>query len=120
MSTSYKANIEFSAYKDDYNDGEDLDCINYWHECYTTDTKSDLKKLIIAATYQNTWADFDDEQINEYDFATEYATTYLADADNEGDASKAQIAEWQAGKLDLYTIHCHVLVTKVIEKKAVL
>ena len=56
--------------------------------------------------------------MNEYDWCTEYHAGYLANADNEGDASASEIEQWKQGKLKLWAIHCHILVTEVTETKA--
>ena len=113
----YKADIEFTAYEDVFEDGENTSCDNSWNETLTADTASELRNKILEATYSR-WEDLDDEQINEYDFATEYHTSYLANADNEGDASEAEIESWKLGQTRLWAIHCHILVTEVTEKKA--
>ena len=113
---AYKAQIEFSAYEDDYNEGEGA-YVNGWNETLEADTKSELRNKILEATYSK-WEDLDDEQINEYDWATEYHTSYLANADNEGDATPREIEAWKKGEMKLYAINCHILVTEVTEKKA--
>jgi hypothetical protein len=113
----YKAQIEFRAVEDDYNEGESLTVDNVWEETLTADTKSELRNKILEATYSK-WADLDDEQINEYDWATEYHTSYLANAENEGSASESEIEAWKKGELKLWAVNCHILVTEVTEKKA--
>lgn len=115
---SYKAQIYFDAYEDDYKEGE-LNQANSWEQTLTADTQSELRNKILEATYSK-WEDLSDEQINEYDWCTEYATTYLTNADNEGDASESEIEQWKKGDLKLYAVNCHILVTEVIEKKATL
>lgn len=116
----YKATIEFTAYKDDYTEGEQVQPDNWWKETLTADTKDDLREKIADATYQPTFAPayFDYEQINGYDHATEYNTSYLANGQNDGNASGNELEQWKKGKLDLWAIHCHVLVTQVEETKA--
>jgi len=113
---TYKAQIEFQAYEDDYNEGEG-NFANSWNDTLTADTKSELRNKILEATHSK-WSDLDDDQMNEYDWCTEYHTSYLANADNQGDASESEIAEWKKGKQVLYAINCHILVTEVTEKKA--
>lgn len=117
MKTTYKATIHFEAYEDDYEQGE-LDHVNSWVDTIERDTQAELKQAIIEATYQNDFSTIDDEQMNGYDWATEYHTSYLADEDNQGDASESQIEEWKKGELKLYAINCHILVTKLEETKA--
>ena len=113
----FKAEIEFSAYEDVFEDGENVSCDNTWFETITADTASELRNKVLEATYSR-WQDLDDEQINEYDFATEYHTSYLANENNEGDASESEIEAWKRGELRLWSIHCHILVTEVTEKKS--
>lgn len=118
MSTQYKAEIEFTAYEDDYNEGESLSCDNRWIETITADTQAELRNKILEATYSK-WSDLDDEQINEYDWCTEYATGYTANESNEGEATQADIEDWKnGGNTKVWAIHCHILVTKVTESKA--
>ena len=112
----YKADIEFSACEDHYINGE-LDCVNVWNEVLYADTQSELRDKILSATYSK-WEDLDDEQMNEYDWCTEYHTSYLANEENEGDASEEEIERWKLGEIKLYSINCHILVTEVTEKKA--
>lgn len=113
---TYKAQIEFSAYEDDYNEGEG-EHVNTWHETLEADTQSELRNKVLEATYSK-WEHLDDDQINEYDWCTEYHTSYLANAENQGDASKSDIEQWKKGELKLYAINCHILVTEVTETKA--
>ena len=117
MTTTYKAIIHFDAYEDDYEQGQ-LDHVNNWTETIERGTQAELKQAIIDATYQKDFSTIDDEQVNEYDHATEYHTSYLADADNQGDASDEQIEQWKKGEIKLYAINCHILVTKLEESKA--
>ena len=81
----YKAHIYFDAYEDSYEDGE-LDHANNWEQTITADSKSELRNEILEATYSK-WEDLDDDQMNEYDWCTEYHTSYLANEDNEGSAT---------------------------------
>lgn len=114
---TYQAKIDYDAYKDDYNEGQDLGCVNSWQETIAADTQSELRNKVLEATYSK-WQDLDNEQLNEYDWCTEYHTSYLANADNEGEATPSEIEAWKQGKLDLYAINCHILVTEVTEQKA--
>lgn len=120
MNTTYKANIEFTAYKDDYTEGEDITAVNSWYETLEANTKDELKQKILDATYTDKWENVSDEQINEYEHATEYFTEYTANGENDGNASASEIEQWKKGELDLYAIHCHILVTEAIEQKTVL
>lgn len=115
----YKAVIYFEAYEDSYEDGEIGNIANHWDETLTAKTKKELRELIEKATY-NEWKNIEHEDINEYPKASEYWTSYLADEDNQGDAYPSQIEEWKAGKLRLWAIRCHILVSKVTETKAVI
>ena len=114
----YKAQIEFRAYEDDYEQGE-LDFANSWDETLTAETQSELRDKVLQATYSE-WEWLDDEQANEYDWCTEYHTSYLANAENIGDASEQEIRQWKRGKLKLYSVNCHILVTEVTETRATL
>lgn len=117
---AYKAQIEFTAYEDDYSEGDSGVMVSSWNEILTAGTQSELRDKILETTYSK-WEDVDDDQMNEYDWCTEYHTSYLAylvNADNQGDASESEIADWKKGKQVLCAINCHILVTEVTEKKA--
>lgn len=115
----FKATIYFEAVKDNWQEGESLTTDNSWTETLTAETTAELRAKVLQVTYSD-WKNIDDEQINDYDFATEYHTSYMADAANVGDASAAQIEQWKQGKLRLWAVNCHILVTEVIETKATL
>ena len=116
----YKAIIFYTAYVDDYEQGQEFECVNSWDDTIIADTKEELKAKILEATYTPSWDLVDDDQMNGYEHAYEYHTSYLADEENEGDATEEQIEEWKQGKLKLYAINCQVLVTEVTESKAIL
>lgn len=113
----YKANIYFNAIEDNYEDGEQEENSNSWDETFTAHTQSELRDKVLEATFSK-WEDLDDEQISEYDHATEYSTIYLADEHNVTYAKPEQVEAWKRGELRLWAIHCHILVTEVTEKKA--
>lgn len=112
----YKAIIFFDSVEDDYKQGE-LESGTSWEQTLEADTKSELRNKILEATYSK-WADLDDEQINDYDWCTEYHASYLANAENIGNASESEVEQWRLGKLKLWAVNCHILVTEVTEKKA--
>lgn len=116
MKTMYKAIIYFDRVEDDYEQGE-LERGTSWTETFTADTKSELRNKVLEATYSK-WAYLSDEQINNYDWCTEYHTSYLANAENVGNVSKSEVEQWKLGKLELWAVNCHILVTEVTEKKA--
>jgi hypothetical protein len=116
----YKAQIEYTAIEDNYNEGEIGDFVNNWHEDIIRDSREMLKQAVIEATYQSDFSTIDDDQINDYDWCTEYSTSYLANGDNDGEATLLQIEAWEKGMLRLYAIDCHILVTKITETKGTL
>jgi len=113
----YKAEIEFTATEEDYNLGEVGGVDNSWNETYIADTQSELRNKILEATYSK-WADLDDDQMNDYDWCTEYHTSYMANAENIGNATEAELEQWSKGEIRLWAVNCHILVTEVTEKKA--
>jgi len=113
----YKATIYYDVVEDDYNKGEVGDVVNSWTYELKADTQSELRNKILESTYSE-WKDLDDEQMNEYDWCTEYHTSYMTDEDNQGVVSDKELELWCKGKKTLYTVNCHILVTEVIEKKA--
>ena len=117
MTTQYKAQIMFTAYEDVYEDGESGSSDNSWNETLTADTQSELRNKILETTYSQ-WQHLDDDQANEYDWCTEYQTSYLATVDNQGDATEREIELWKVGQFRLWAVHCHILVTKITESKS--
>lgn len=115
----YKAEIEFEACEDNYNNGQSMQCDNTWYETLEANTADELKEKIAEVTY-TPWEKINHEDMNDYPNQSEYWTSYLADENNEGDASESDIAEWKQGKCKLWAINCHILVSKTIEEKAVL
>jgi hypothetical protein len=113
----YKAQIEYTAIEDNYDDGEIGDFVNNWHEDIIRDSREMLKQAVIEATYQSDFSTIDDDQMNNYEWCTEYQTSYLANGENEGEATSSEIEAWKKGKLTLYAINCHILVTKITEAK---
>lgn len=113
----YQAVIYYSAYEDDYKNGESLQCDNSWDEKLEADTIEELRNKVLDATYTK-WEDLDDDQYNEYKDATEYNTSYLTDELNQGQASAIQVEEWKQGKCRLWAINCHILVSKIEKSKA--
>jgi gas vesicle protein len=113
----YKATIYSEATEDNYMDSLVGDVVNSWEEVLTADTQSELRNKILEATYTE-WKDLNDEQINDYDWCTEYHTSYLTNEDNQGKAYESEVKEWKKGKTKLYAVECHILVTEVTEKKA--
>lgn len=120
--TTYKAQIEFIAHADDYEKGEG-ELITSWHQGLKADTPGRLKELILEITHTESWDDVNDDQMNEYDWCTEYATSYQAINDNYfglTPPSDYEVDQWKIGKELLYSVNCHILVTQVTEEKAVL
>lgn len=116
----YRAKIYFEAYEDTYEEGEAVKCDNIWNDTLEANTKEELKTKIVEAVYAPKFEDLDDEQANKYEHATEYSYSYLANADNQGEATKAEIESWKKGFTRLWAINCHIMVTEVTEKKAIL
>ena len=113
----YKATIYYDVVEDDYNKGEVGDVVNSWTYELKADTQSELRNKILESTYSE-WKDLNDEQMNEYDWCTEYHTSYMTDEFNDGQVSDRKIEKWKNGEVKLYAVNCHILVTEVTEKKA--
>lgn len=117
--SNYKALIFFDATEDSYKDGEIGNTGNSWDEILTADTKQELKEKIEQATYCNFEnGEIVKDDINEYGYATEYWASYLANEENQGEAYPEEVKQWKRGKLRLWSINCHILVSEVTEKKA--
>jgi hypothetical protein len=114
----YQATIYFDSNEDSYTEGELPNGGANWSETLTADTKEELKEQICEATYSK-WEDIEQEDINEYPDATEYWASYLSN-DNEGEATKWEVEAWKQGKLRLWAVSCHILVSEVTKRKAVL
>lgn len=116
----YQATIYFTAELDNYERGVTGNIVNEWQDTLTASTKKELKEKILSVTYTSNWEDVDDEQLNEYEDATEYSTSYMTNADNDGEATKSELEQFKAGTLDLYVIECHILVSQTVQTKATL
>ena len=118
----YQAKIFFEAYEDTLENGEtNEDVANYWDETFTADSAEQLKQLIVEATYTE-WKDIEHEDANGYPTRSEYWTNYPTSEDNQGKATEREVRLWKEGKSRLWSIHCHILVSKISlsETKAVL
>lgn len=115
----YKAVIYFEAEVDDFEQGLTGEYGASWTEEFTTKTKEELRERI-SYTTNTKWEDIEQEDINDYPNASEYHTSYLTNEDNEGEASAEEVEEWKQGKLKLWAVNCHILVSKVTEAKALI
>lgn len=113
----YKARIHYEAYEDDYEEGQSFDLVSNWGEQIQEETLGELYSRVLEATYSKA-GDLDDDQMNEYEDYTEYHTSYLSNGNNEGEATPSEVEAWKQGRLKLYAINCHILVSEVTEKKA--
>ena len=111
----YKAEIMFTATEDNFEQGEIGTSSNDWNETLTAKTTEELKAKVLETTYST---ELYDEQINDYDHATEYWTSYLTNVDNQGEATERELTLWEQGKLRLWSVNCHILVSEVTETKA--
>lgn len=114
----YQAIIYFDSYEDNFTEGETSKCDNFWHEILEAKTKKQLKTLIETYTFSE-WKNVTQDNINDYPTKTEYWASYMADADNY-EATESELRLWKQGKLRLWAIHCHILVTELAEKKVLL
>ncbi len=115
----YKASILFESAPSSYEHGEDTEISNNWEDSAEFKTKDELKKWICEQCYTD-WDLINHDDANEYDWASEYWAGYMTDEQNMGEASKTQLEQWEAGKLALWAVHCHILVSEVTKTKAVL
>lgn len=116
----FKARILYSMIEDEYERGEIGPVMADWVDTITADTVAQLKTKVMEATHSPNWDDFSDEQINDYEFATEYVTSYLTSVDDYGAVSQDELERWELGKLKLFSVVCHILVSEITEKKATL
>lgn len=115
----YEATITFEAYEDDYNNGELYGIDNEWTETLEANTPEELKEKICDATYNN-WYYIDRDEDADEDEEAAYRTSYLANADNEGQATIADIEQWKKGETRLWAINCYIAVSKVTKEKVTL
>lgn len=120
MTKTYQATIYFDTCEDSYAEGELIDGEGTnWDEKITAKTKDELKAKICEVTYCK-WEEIEQEDLNDYPHATEYWGGYLANENNEGEATEREIEAWKAGKQRLWAVHCHILVSELTERKATL
>lgn len=115
----YEVTIIFEAYEDSYEEGEIGGLSNEWTLTLAANTPEELQEQICDATYTD-WKYIDRDENNDTEEATAYATSYLANADNDGDATNTELAEWREGKTRLWAIHCNIFVSKVSKEKVTL
>lgn len=111
----YEAHIYYEAYEDIYEFGQAMNCDNSWHELITAKDKADLKQEISDRTYTK-WTLIDRDEETDGEEAFTYRTSYLATAENDGEASREQIEQWKHGKRRLWSVDCTILVSEVTKK----
>lgn len=114
----YQAVIYANVYEDDFEQGE-LDEVNFWTQTLNANSPKELLENISDYMSRDAFAEMYQDNINEYDFGSEYWTDDLVDADNNY-ATPEQIKQWKEGKLTLYATRYHIVVSEVTEKQATL
>lgn len=116
---TYKAVIYSEAFKDDYTKGESDHRDNSWEITLERDTPEELKEAICNETY-SLWADIMHDDVNEYDEQSEYWASYMTNKENIGEANEEELSLFRKGKLQLWAVNCHILVSKITESKVIL
>ena len=115
----YKAVIYFDTEEDDYNEGLNGKSGTSWVDSFESSTKEGLREQITDAVYCD-WKDVMQDNANEYENQTEYWADYLANENNEGEATPQEVKQWKDGNLKLWSVRCHILVSEVKESKVLI
>lgn len=113
----YQAHIFFESYEDKWDEGETGKIANSWDYTLSGSTKEGLKSLICEATFSK-WDEMEHADLNDYPDSCEHFASYYADENNVGQATKDQIEQWKAGKLRLWSVNCHILVSEITKTKS--
>lgn len=116
MKTKIKATIHYDVYEDSYTEGEGSH-VNYYNDVIYGDTSEDLLGEV-AYMLNCTVEDLLFDNINDYDWASEFWWSFMCDADNNivsAENDPELFKQFEKGKVILYVTHCHILVSKVTE-----
>ena len=107
----YEASIFADTAIDDYKNGESLERVGVWEETVKAKTKEDLIKKIEDVTGVER-RDWNVENLNDYEYASEVFADILVNENNHP-ARDAEIKLWKKGKITLWAMHFHILISQV-------
>ncbi len=116
MKTKFKAKIHYDVYKDSYTEGEGSH-VNYYNDDFYGDTLEDLLDEV-ASVLNCTVEDLLFDNINDYDWASEFWWSFMCDVDNNivsAENDPELFKQFEKDEVQLYVTHCHILVSKVTE-----
>jgi len=116
MKTKFKAKIHYDVYEDSYTEGEGSH-VNYYNDVIHGDTLEDLLDEV-ASVLDCTVEDLLFDNINDYDWASEFWWLFMCDADNNivsAENDPELFKQFEKDEVQLYVTHCHILVSKVTE-----
>jgi hypothetical protein len=115
MVVKYKARIYCETEVDSYEHGLTGEFGTSWDRVIVANTFNQLIEEV--ADYVNAKpSDLMFDDINEYEHSSEAWFDYLADEHNY-EAGLVKIERWRQGELKLWNVHCHILISEVIERK---
>lgn len=115
----YQAIIHYTTEEDIYSSGCTGKIGTDWTDKLEAATPEELRSIVEDNVYSKR-EDWGDDQINDYEDATEYWADYLANADNMGEATPTEIENWKQGKQRLWLVSCHILVSQITKQAATL
>lgn len=106
----YKVTINFSAEKDEYQNGCTGEFGADWQEVREFSTLKEVKEFVKDQVYSG----YDYIEYDEYNKA--YRTVYTATDENMGDMTNQEVKDWKAGKINGWCIDCQIKVEKYTPK----
>lgn len=123
--TTYQATIYFDSVEDSFTEGAIGKESNSWTEDLKAETLPNLKALILEATHCETDDGLFLDNCNDYPYASEYWTNFQADLNNfyldpAIPNHKKHLDAWEMSKARVWSVSCHILVSRVIKERCTL
>lgn len=112
-SNYFEARIFADTYEDDYKQGE-LEGGTSWTETIKDNTLQGLLKKVANYVNAHNVKDLEYQgDVNNYTDSTELWYSHLANDQNEREVSKSEIDLWKKGKLRLWSVNYHILLSSI-------
>jgi hypothetical protein len=115
INSYYKVDVRTVVVEDSYEDGEGK-IIKHFSEVFTNEKLEALLKDVAEYVYYKDYQDFNFNNINEYEWASELWADTLIDSKNNYVGVGSKLYEkWKNGEVKLYTQKHHIIISKVSE-----
>lgn len=112
----YKALVFCHSEVDNYESGLTGELGTSWDFKFESSSFSKLMDEVALFVNADSPSDLYFEDINEYPDACEAWFDYHANVENY-EASERELELWKQGKIKLWNVHCHILISEVTERK---